>query len=387
MFRKLRSTLSRSPKHNVQPADDDGDDSLEDAVVPVVRRLSALAEGPRLAPTLSGGALPSSSPPSFLVNLASAAAAPPTAAASASPFAGTPQLVRLTSSSTRSASASLSAAAVGRPALLSPADSAVLPPQRRLVWTQSRSLREATLLEQAKILAMCGVREDEEAVAVAATAATTATTAEAAEEAPLPGCDKPDDVGNHEAPEDETNGLDEDNACGPFGSPEDRRRLKRRLERLGLTQLHCEGDGSCLFRAVSAQLFGGDQHHHKAVRAAVVAHMLEHRDDYEAFLGESFAEYLTSMSTDGVWGDELCLRAVSDALGVVVHVVSSDEQGWYHLYVPDQQRQQRQQQQPSEQQQQQPPSSSAPTPHLFLAYVAPVHYDGLAPAAAAAKIT
>jgi hypothetical protein len=256
------------------------------------------------------------------------------------------------------------------------------------VWTQSKSLLEATLLEQAKILAMCGVREDEgaeddekkggvAASAVVVAEAHSAAATEAAEAAAAAAAEKEDTQGKEGSPFDDDDGDkdegDADDDCGPYGSPEDRRRLKTRLSRLGLVQQHCEGDGSCLFRAVSAQLFAGSQHHHKAVRAAVVDHMLAHHGDYSAFLGDDFGAYAASMSLEGTWGDELCLRAVSDCLGVVVHVVSSDALGWYHIYVPDPEQQvvvrERQQEE-----------AAPPPPHLFLAYIAPVHYDGLAPA-------
>jgi hypothetical protein len=54
------------------------------------------------------------------------------------------------------------------------------------------------------------------------------------------------------------------------------------------------------------------------------------------------------------WGDELSLRAVCDAYGVVVHVVTSDKEYWHVDYRPFVPR--------------------APFRHIFLAYIAPVHY-------------
>ena len=40
------------------------------------------------------------------------------------------------------------------------------------------------------------------------------------------------------------------------------------------------------------------------------------------------------MRRSKTWGNELTLRAVADALGCVVHVVTSNEANWYLQYVP-----------------------------------------------------
>ena len=44
--------------------------------------------------------------------------------------------------------------------------------------------------------------------------------------------------------------------------------------------------------------------------------------------------YLESMARDGTWGDELTLRALSDALGLVINVITSDFRNWYLQYLP-----------------------------------------------------
>ena len=60
------------------------------------------------------------------------------------------------------------------------------------------------------------------------------------------------------------------------------------------------------FRAVSYGLFGKEDYH-KAVRRKAVQYMIEHKQDFEAFLGESFHSYMKEMAQSSSWGDELTL--------------------------------------------------------------------------------
>ena len=60
------------------------------------------------------------------------------------------------------------------------------------------------------------------------------------------------------------------------------------------------------FRAISYGLFGKEDYH-KAVRRKAVKYMNEHRQDFEAFLGESFRSYMKEMAHNSSWGDELTL--------------------------------------------------------------------------------
>jgi hypothetical protein len=132
-------------------------------------------------------------------------------------------------------------------------------------------------------------------------------------------------------------------------------RLYDRLNSLGLDMVLQFGDGNCQFRSLSWGLFGTPQHH-GFVRRSAVEHMKLHRSEFEAFLGEDFKTYAREMQRDGTWGDELTLRAACESYGVVVNVVSSDASHWFVRYVP---------------------SHTAAQRELFLAYVAPVHYNAL----------
>eukprot|EP01062_Namystynia_karyoxenos_P031728 TRINITY_DN23507_c0_g1_i1.p1 TRINITY_DN23507_c0_g1~~TRINITY_DN23507_c0_g1_i1.p1 ORF type:complete len:1113 (+),score=198.80 TRINITY_DN23507_c0_g1_i1:82-3339(+) len=136
-----------------------------------------------------------------------------------------------------------------------------------------------------------------------------------------------------------------------------RPRLEDRLRRLGCSEQVMPDDGNCLFRALSFQLWRS-QRWHAQLRRAVVAHMRGHRDGFIAFFtdGAEFDGYLQRMGRLGTWGDEHCLRAAADLLCVCTHVVQSTEGKWYLVYAPEQ------------------PTNN----HVFLTYLAPVHYNGLA---------
>ncbi len=70
------------------------------------------------------------------------------------------------------------------------------------------------------------------------------------------------------------------------------------------------GDGNCQFRAISNGLYGSEAHH-ALVRANVVSYMRQHKADFKPYLGGTWQQYITDMSHDGTWGDELTLVSLS----------------------------------------------------------------------------
>jgi len=104
-------------------------------------------------------------------------------------------------------------------------------------------------------------------------------------------------------------------------------RLSRRLARLELETVAVSGDGNCQFRSMARQVLADDGRHAE-LRALAVDQVRARRDDFEGFLGQGFDEYCDAMARPGTWGDEITLRALSDALGVVVHVITSEAKNW-----------------------------------------------------------
>ena len=93
--------------------------------------------------------------------------------------------------------------------------------------------------------------------------------------------------------------------------------------------------------------------------------------------------YLTRMAADKAWGDELTIRAAVEAYGCDAHVVTSEANGWYLRYAPDEPRSVAD----SKGHDAQPlPHAFAPkgflTPpvgfEVFLSYVVPNHYNAVA---------
>ncbi|KAK9826434.1 hypothetical protein WJX81_005249 [Elliptochloris bilobata] len=132
-------------------------------------------------------------------------------------------------------------------------------------------------------------------------------------------------------------------------------RLQKRLAKLRMEMVVMAGDGNCMFRAISHELWGTPRYHPN-VRRKAVRWTRDHADTFAPFLGESFQGYTAAMAREGTWGDELTLRAVSNAYGVIVNVVTSDQHNWFQRYKPEQ--------------------VMAPR-EVFLTYIAPVHYNGI----------
>lgn len=133
--------------------------------------------------------------------------------------------------------------------------------------------------------------------------------------------------------------------------------LRQRLEMLSMVVKVMGDDGNCQFRAMSMELFG-TQERHGEVRDIAVAHMKKRPEDFQVYFEEEeFDEYLRGMSQPRTWGDELTLRAVTDALCVKIHVITTEQENWYLHYDP----------------------VGEPVRELFLTYLSPIHYNTLRP--------
>ncbi|CAH0479167.1 unnamed protein product [Peronospora belbahrii] len=98
--------------------------------------------------------------------------------------------------------------------------------------------------------------------------------------------------------------------------------IRKQLADIGCKLHEVEGDGNCLFRALSDQLFG-DQQQHKQVRNKIIDYLEKHRNDFEPFMEdeEKFEKYCDRMRGDGTWGGNQELYAASRLfqMYVVVH--------------------------------------------------------------------
>ena len=97
----------------------------------------------------------------------------------------------------------------------------------------------------------------------------------------------------------------------------------RRLYNVKIS-LVIQGDGNCMFRAMSYHLYG-DQDSHMAVRQAAIAWLQANLDTLHAFAAQgdghfSAEQYLSRMSKYGEWGDEIMLMAIAQAHNVSIMV-------------------------------------------------------------------
>lgn len=91
--------------------------------------------------------------------------------------------------------------------------------------------------------------------------------------------------------------------------------FRRLMSLKGLKIIDIEGDGNCLFRAISDQIYEGDQSHHQLIRQACLDYIQNEKDFFVQFIiggDDAFDEYVERKRMDGVWGDDIELQAMSE---------------------------------------------------------------------------
>ncbi len=91
----------------------------------------------------------------------------------------------------------------------------------------------------------------------------------------------------------------------------------------GLIVVEIEGDGNCMFRAISHQLFLNEDQHEE-LRRKCVDHLIENKARFSMFCFDDFDQHIEHMSQVGVWGDELELRALEEIIDRPIRIFSSD---------------------------------------------------------------
>ena len=97
------------------------------------------------------------------------------------------------------------------------------------------------------------------------------------------------------------------------------------LESKGLYVFKIEGDGNCLFRAVSHQLYFNQKRHHE-LRLKAVDHLIAHRNRFEQFcFDEDFDTHVEEMRKPSTWGDDLEVRALEEITDRLIRIYRSDQ--------------------------------------------------------------
>tara|TARA_B110000902_G_scaffold267235_2_gene359373 strand:- start:4985 stop:5467 length:483 start_codon:yes stop_codon:yes gene_type:complete len=96
------------------------------------------------------------------------------------------------------------------------------------------------------------------------------------------------------------------------------------LQCKGLTLQPVVGDGACQFRAISAQLYDGNQEMHNDVRATIVQQLQNNPTLYEKFVikNGTYKTYCEHMALSSTWGNHTTLHAAADAYGATFVVTT-----------------------------------------------------------------
>jgi len=88
---------------------------------------------------------------------------------------------------------------------------------------------------------------------------------------------------------------------------------------------YIDGDGNCLFRSLSDQLYGDDKKHIE-VRDAIMNYIAANDEHFSLFIedDESFDDYVNRLRCPGEWGGHQELYAASQVLCVDIHVHQLD---------------------------------------------------------------
>lgn len=76
----------------------------------------------------------------------------------------------------------------------------------------------------------------------------------------------------------------------------------------GLRIVEMEGDGNCMFRAISDQIYNGDQSYHDMIRQCCMDYIASEKEFFEQFIvggDDHFDQYIARKRLDGVWGDDV----------------------------------------------------------------------------------
>ena len=96
------------------------------------------------------------------------------------------------------------------------------------------------------------------------------------------------------------------------------------LKERGLEIREQEGDGNCLFRAVSLQVYG-DPNMHMDVRNQSLDHMAKDMEHFSHFVeGEDFSSYLKRKRMEGVHGNNPEIQAISELFNRPVEVFTPE---------------------------------------------------------------
>lgn len=91
---------------------------------------------------------------------------------------------------------------------------------------------------------------------------------------------------------------------------------------LGFVVREQAGDGNCLFRSISDQVYGTPEHH-ALLRDRCAQYISVERPYFERFVAEPFDDFLARIQRDGEWGDDVEIEALSEIYDCRVEIYGS----------------------------------------------------------------
>lgn len=111
----------------------------------------------------------------------------------------------------------------------------------------------------------------------------------------------------------------------------DEKRFHTELASKGLFIKEVGGDGNCLFRAVSDQIYN-DEKYFRVIRKMCMDYIEIEQDFFRNYVGGNFHAYLSRKRQDGVWGDDVEIQAISEIYNkpVEIYAYSSEPMRTFH---------------------------------------------------------
>jgi len=98
--------------------------------------------------------------------------------------------------------------------------------------------------------------------------------------------------------------------------------LATQLQTVGLEIVPQAGDGNCLFRAISLQVYG-DAIQHGDVRRACMDFVASDPDHFAPYVGEPIQQYIERKRHDGVHGNNTEIQALSELYNRPIHIYTA----------------------------------------------------------------
>ena len=101
-------------------------------------------------------------------------------------------------------------------------------------------------------------------------------------------------------------------------------KIQKNIEKLHFFIKQIRGDGNCMFRYVSDQIYGNEDYH-DIIRGKCMDYLLIEREFFSQFVeggDKEFDNYINMKRKSGVWGDDVELQAISELYNRPIEIYS-----------------------------------------------------------------